>query len=165
MTIGSPVASAVSGPGVEDTKAMRLLSGDHEGDVLAPGRGAFVPSTSAISLAFVPSVREMTRPACAPTLPRYASHWPSGDQTGSPEASKRSDLPSARFMTHTWPYGRPAPSLFSTTYATCAPSGDRATPATDRNFSRSADWSLLFAGAIGAGFLVAIGRSSRLPHS
>src|SRR5262249_41614079 len=102
MTIGSPVASAVSGPGVDPTNAMRLSSGDQVGVVLDPGNGALVPPASARTLALVPSARTTARPFLPPTEPRYASHCPSCDQTGSPEGSfsppGRTDLPSATVM-------------------------------------------------------------------
>src|SRR5581483_1548568 len=119
MTTGSPVASAVSGPGCADTKAIRFPSGDHEGMVWEPGSGAFVPIVSASSLAPVPSGRATTTPCLPPTDPEYAIHWPSGDHTGPPDGSlsppNLTVRPSAIVMTHSCPYGRPAPSLFSTT--------------------------------------------------
>src|SRR5438093_13169521 len=118
MTTGSPVASAVSGPGADDTKAMRLLSGDHAIVLPDPGSGAFVPVISAMKRAPAPSGRAIARPVLSPTRPRYAIHCPSGDHSGSPDVSfsppNRTLLPSASVITHSWPYGRPAPSLFST---------------------------------------------------
>src|SRR4029453_667360 len=107
MTIGSPFAAAVSGPGVAETNAIRLPSGDHVGLVLLPGSGAFVPATSASSLALLPSGLAITRPLFSPTRPRYAIHWPSGDQCGSSDESlsapKRTLLPSGNVITQTCP--------------------------------------------------------------
>src|SRR5262245_545792 len=131
MTTGSPVASAVSGPGTDDTNAMRRLSGDHAMVSPEPGSGAFVPVISAMKRAAVPSGRAIARPVLSPTRPRYAIHCPSGDHSGLPDVSfslpNRTLLPSASAITQSWPYGRPAPSLFSTTYATRVASGDNAT--------------------------------------
>src|SRR5262245_789407 len=119
MTIGSPLASAVSGPGVVETNAMRLPSGDQAGLVVLPGSGALVPATSARSFAPVPSGFATTSPLFPSTRPRYTIDWPSGDHCGSPEdsfsAPKRTLLPSASVITQSWPYGRPGPSLLSTT--------------------------------------------------
>src|SRR5216117_463183 len=119
MTIGSPVASAVSGPGTDETNAIRLPSGDQAMLLPLPGSGALVPVISANSRAPAPSGLATTRPAFPPTRPRYAIHWPSGDQCGSPDDSlsppKRTLLPSASVMTEICPYGRPGPSLLSTT--------------------------------------------------
>ena len=55
ITIGSPLASALSGPGVADTKAMRRPSGAHATDRPADGSGWFVSSTGASSRAPLPS--------------------------------------------------------------------------------------------------------------
>src|SRR6187200_389872 len=105
MTIGSPFAPAVSGPGVAETNAIRLPSGDHAGLVLLPGSGAFVPTTSASSLAPLPSGLAITRPLFSPTRPWYAINCPSGDQWGSSDESlsapNRTLLPSASVFTQT----------------------------------------------------------------
>src|SRR6185295_19007544 len=117
MTIGSPVASAVSGPGTDETNAMRLPSGDQATVAPVVGRGLLVPDISARNFAPLPSGWAIASPLLSPTRPRYAIHWPSGDHTGLPDDSrsppKRVDLPSAIVITHSCPYGRPAPSLFS----------------------------------------------------
>ena len=67
--------------------------------------GAFVPATSASSLAPLASGLAITRPLFSPTRPRYAIHWPSGDQCGSSDdslsAPKRTLLPSANVITQT----------------------------------------------------------------
>ena len=118
ITIGSPVASAVSGPGVDETNAIRLPSGDQATVRPLPGSGAFVPDISATNRAPAPSGRATTSPVLSPTRPRYAIDWPSGDQSGLPDGSlsapKRTLLPSASVITQSWPYGRPVPSLLST---------------------------------------------------
>src|SRR5438874_13350512 len=85
ITIGSPVASAVSGPGVEETDAIRLPSGAHAIVCPDPGSGAFVPLISATKRADDPSGLATTRPLFSPTRPRYAIHWLSGDHCGLPE--------------------------------------------------------------------------------
>ena len=87
ITIGSPLASAVSGPGVDETNAIRLPSGDHATVRPLPGNGALVPDISATNRAPPPSARATTSPVLSPTLPRKAIDWPSGDQTGLPDAS------------------------------------------------------------------------------
>src|SRR6267378_2661146 len=141
MTIGSPLASAVSGPGIDDTNAIRFPSGDHATLVPMPGSGAFVPVISARNLAPVPSGFAIASPLLPSTRPRWAIHWPSGDHCGSPDDSfsppKRTLLPSATVITEIWPYGRPGPSLLSTTYATRVPSGESWTVLTARSFNRS----------------------------
>src|SRR5262245_16779256 len=143
MTIGSPVASAVSGPGTLETNAICLPSGDHATVAPVVGSGLLVPVISARNFAPVPSGRAIARPLLSPTRPRYAIHCPSGDHTGLAEPSfsppNRTVLPSATVITQIWPQGRPAPSLFSTLYATRVPSGDTRTPATERNFNKSPD--------------------------
>src|SRR5580765_7178955 len=139
MTIGSPVASAVSGPGTEETNAMRLPSGDQVTVLPVVGSGLLVPDISARKRAPLPSGCAITRPALSPTRPRYAIHWLSGDQVGLPEDSfsppRRVALPSASVITHSWLYGRPAPSLFSIVYATRVASGETSTADTDRSFN------------------------------
>src|SRR5262245_59139919 len=119
MTIGSPVASAVSGPGTDETNARRLPSGDHATLLPAPGSGAFVPVISAMKRAEVPSARATKRPDLSPLWPLYAISWPSGDHSGLPDVSlsppNRTVLPSESDITHSWPYGRLCPSLLSTT--------------------------------------------------
>src|SRR3989441_609842 len=141
MTIGSPFASAVSGPGTDDTNAIRFPSGDHATLVPMPGSGAFVPVIAARNLAPVPSGFAIASPLVPSTRPRYAIHWPSGDHCGSPDDSlsppKRTVFPSASVITEIWPYGRPDPSLLSTTYATRVPSGDSWTAVTARSLNRS----------------------------
>src|SRR5262245_65064314 len=120
MTIGSPVASAVSGPGTLETNAICLPSGDHATVAPVVGSGLLVPVISARNFALVPSGRAMARPVLSPTRPRYASHCPSGDHTGFPEPSfsppNRTVLPSATVITQSWAHGRPVSSLFSNVY-------------------------------------------------
>src|SRR6476646_9747580 len=120
---------------------MRFPSGDHATVLPAVGNGLFVSDISARKRAPVPSGCAIARPALSPTRPLYAIHWLSGDQFGFPDGSLsppiREVLPSASVITQSWPYGRPAPSLFSTVYATLVASGETATPDTDRSFSRS----------------------------
>ena len=104
MTIGSPVALAVSGPGTDDTNAIRLPSGDHAIVAPLPGSGALVPVISARKRAPDPSGRETTSPVLSPTRPRYTSDWPSADHTGLPDESRspptRTVFPSATVITH-----------------------------------------------------------------
>src|SRR5262245_25696172 len=104
MTMGSPLASAVSGPATDWTKPIRLRSGAHAIVLPDPGSGAFVPVSSASHLAPDPSGFAMTRPDLSPTWPRYAIHWLSGDHSGFPEGSlsapKRTLFPSAIVITH-----------------------------------------------------------------
>src|SRR5712692_2977825 len=106
MTIGSPVASAVSGPGTADTNAIRLLSGDHATVLPVPGSGAFVPDISTTNRAPLPSARATASPDLSPARPRYAIHCPSGDHSGLVDGSfsppKRTVLPSASVITHNW---------------------------------------------------------------
>src|SRR6516162_5876270 len=103
MTIGSPVASAVSGPGTDDTNAIRFPSGDHATVLPVVGSGLFVPDMSARNRAPVPSGCTIERPALSPTRPLYAIHCPSGDQLGFPDGSlsppTRKVLPSASVIT------------------------------------------------------------------
>src|SRR5206468_2257756 len=119
MTIGSPVASAVSGPGTAEMNAMRLPSGDHATVFPVVGSGLLVPDVSARNRTPVPSGRATTSPALSPARPWYAIDCPSGDHSGPPDDSlsppKRTVFPSASVITQSWPYGRPAPSLLSTT--------------------------------------------------
>src|SRR4051812_17410702 len=127
MTRGSPGASAVSGPGTEETKAMRLPSGDQATLLPVVGNGLLGPAISARNFAPAPSACAIANPALSPTRPRYASHWLSADQVGLPDGSfslpNRIVFPAASVITQSWPYGRPVPSLFSTVYATRVPSG------------------------------------------
>src|SRR5580765_5730583 len=136
MTMGSPVASAVSGPGTDDTKAMRFPSGAQATVLPVVGSGLLVPVISARKRALEPSGCAIARPALSPTRPLYAIHWLSGDQFAFPDGSfpapMRVVLPSASVITQSWPYGRPVPSLFSTVYATLVASGETSTPDTDR---------------------------------
>src|SRR6478735_4280537 len=87
ITIGSPVASAVSGPGTAETNAIRLLSGDHATVLPVVGSGLLVPDISARNRAPVPSGRATTSPALSLTRPRYAIDRPSGDHSGFPDGS------------------------------------------------------------------------------
>src|SRR6476619_2448089 len=97
--MGSPVASAVSGPATDDTNAIRLPSGAHAIVLPDPGSGAFVPLSSASHFAPDPSGFATTRPDLSPTRPRYAIHWLSDDRSGFPDGSlsapKRTLFPSA----------------------------------------------------------------------
>src|SRR5438045_6545032 len=104
MTIGSPFAASVSGPGTEDTYATRLLSGDQATVRPVPGSGAFVPVISATKRTPLPSGRATTRPVLPAARPRYAIHCESGDHWGSPDGSlsppNRTDFVSASVITH-----------------------------------------------------------------
>ena len=87
MTIGSPVASAVSGPGTAETKAIRRPSGDHVMRLPVEGNGLFVPSSSARNFgakAGTGVTMSADLPLC---LPAYASRVESGDQVGSEDES------------------------------------------------------------------------------
>src|SRR5262249_57463128 len=99
MTTGSPVAAAVSGPGVALTKAIRLLSGDQAKAAPREGSGVLVPSTLAIDRAPSPFAFAIIR---KPLL-MNARLRPSGDQTGdddwSPSVATRLVLPSATLIT------------------------------------------------------------------
>jgi len=83
MTMGSPLASSVSGPGVEETDAMRVPSGDHEMRSPSPGSGWLVPLVATSRRASEPSGCETMSPAPSPaSSPRssQATSEPSGDQ-------------------------------------------------------------------------------------
>src|SRR5579883_424245 len=145
MTIGSPVASAVSGPGVADTYAICRLSGDQVTDCPCPGSGEFDPETSATCVASDPSGCTTQSPDWLPSPPSYAIHFPSGDQCScdardlSPPS--RVAFCVARSMTQSCAYGRPGSSRITTVYATVRPSGERATCPTFRKRDRSPLWS------------------------
>src|SRR6266513_1878816 len=100
--MGSPPASAVSGPGCADTYAICLLSGDQATVWPVVGRGLFVPSIAVRNRFPAPSGRARIRPDLSPSLPEYAIHFPSGDHSGlldgSSPALRQSDLPSAGVM-------------------------------------------------------------------
>ena len=70
ITIGSPVASAVSGPGTDETNAIRLPSGDQATVLPVVGSGLLVPDISARNRAPLPSGRATTSPLLSPTRPR-----------------------------------------------------------------------------------------------
>ena len=139
MTIGSPLASAVSGPAVADTNAICLPSGDHATSDPCIGIGAFVPSIAARNRAPVPSARTTDNPFLSPTLPLNASHAPSPDQCGSLE--RPSPMTTfffvARSMMLICGTGRPVFSLRSIAYATRFPSGEMATLVTERRRYKS----------------------------
>src|SRR5438128_6054222 len=130
--MGSPVASAVSGPGTAWTKARRLESGDQAKRFPMVGSGLLVPSSADKNFAAEPSGWDTIRPDLSPSLPLWAIHCPSGDHSGLPDDSfsfeKRTERPSARVITHSCEYGRPGPSLWLTVYARRAPSGESVTP-------------------------------------
>src|SRR5216117_1589585 len=111
MTIGSPAASAVSGPGIALTKAIDFPSGDQliSRPVLVRGL-LFVPWMSAIHDGFEPSPLAMIRP----------------------------DLPVESSRSHSWEAGGPGPSLLLIVYARRLPSGENCTEPTDRSLNRSA---------------------------
>src|SRR5579871_663888 len=81
--MGSPVASAVSGPATELTKAICLLSGDHVRDCPSSGSGAFDLATGATKVSSLPSARTVQTPSWFPSAPTNAIDLPSGDQWGS----------------------------------------------------------------------------------
>src|SRR5215469_4724561 len=104
--MGSPEASAVSGPGVAETKAICLLSGDQVTLAPWPGSGELLPFIRARKVAPEPSACATHRPDFSPSPPEYANHLPSGDQSGSDVASwsppTRTDFRLARSMIETW---------------------------------------------------------------
>src|SRR6516162_9357175 len=87
MTIGSPVASSVSGPGTELMNATLFPSGDQVMLFPVEGRGLFVPCITDRNLLPEPSGRAIIKPDLSPSCPRNAIQLPSGDQTGPEEAS------------------------------------------------------------------------------
>src|ERR1700730_8639757 len=107
MTIGSPLAPLASVPGVEDTKASRLPSGDQATSLPVPGSGLLVPFVGARKVTSDPSARATKSPDLSPWLPERANHFPRGDQRGPPEASCRpprgADFCDPRSMIHNWP--------------------------------------------------------------
>ena|ERR1700690_583242 len=115
MTIGSPVASAVSGPGTALTKASRLESGDHAKRFPVVGNGALVHCRADMNFAPEPSGWATINPDWSPSLPLYAIHWPSGDHSAPPDDSfsfeNSVERPSANVMTTNCEYGLPGPSL------------------------------------------------------
>src|SRR5581483_592997 len=117
-TMGLPLAAAVSGPGTAETNAMRLPSGDHAIRLPVEGRGLLVPSSGPSQRAPLPSGCATTKPDLPPTVPEYVIRLPSGDHSGSDEASlpcdKHTGLPPARVRTQICEYGRPGVSLFCT---------------------------------------------------
>src|SRR5262245_37026547 len=102
MTMGSPDASAVSGPGRAERKAIRRLSGDQASRFPDSGMRLFVGSTGATKRTPEPSGRTTASPDFAPTRPSKASQRPSGDHSGPPAGSSldpiATDAPSATFM-------------------------------------------------------------------
>src|SRR5512144_1821069 len=81
MTMGSPIGDG-SGPGVADTNAIWLLSGDHDSRSPVEGVGSFVSDTSATCLTNEPSARATNTPELSLSHPRYAIDLPSGDHLG-----------------------------------------------------------------------------------
>src|ERR1700736_1740519 len=110
MTIGSPVASAVSGPGWEETYPMLLLLGAHAMFLPMVGSGALVESSGPRYFLPLPSGCATISPDLPFSRPEYAIHFPSGDHSGSPEDSSPVpsciDFRSDRVMIHSWPNGR-----------------------------------------------------------
>src|ERR1700730_17950758 len=95
MTIGSPLAALASVPGVEDTKASRLPSGDQATSLPVPGSGLLVPFVGARKGTSDPSARATKSPDLSPWLPDRANHFPSGDHSGLPAASFSPPTPAA----------------------------------------------------------------------
>src|SRR5262245_18011156 len=87
MTIGSPFASSVSGPGTALTKAIFLVSGDQAMLLPVDGKGQLVPWTPDRNFRPDPSGCAIIRPDFSPSCPRKAIHRPSGDQMGPEETS------------------------------------------------------------------------------
>src|ERR1700722_880559 len=87
MTIGSPLASAVSGPGVAEINAICLLSGDHVTSAPVPGSGAFVPLVSVKNVTDDPSGCTIASPCFPSAAPLNAIHRESGDHTADPDTS------------------------------------------------------------------------------
>src|SRR5437870_2153228 len=139
MTTGSPVADSVSGPGVADTNAICLPSGDHTRASPAPGSGWFVLIVGARNVASLPSGRITMTPDFSPSEPRNASHLPSGDQRGCRAARSSSCLLllPATSVIHTREDAPRAPSRVVTAYAICEPSGEMLAPSTDLIACRS----------------------------
>src|ERR1700722_8917906 len=136
MTIGSPLASAVSGPGVAEINAICLLSGDQVTSAPVPGNGAFVPLVSVKNVVEVPSGCTTPSPCFPSAAPSYAIHRESGDQTAPPDTSCsppiRVVFPLATSSTHNCGRGLPGRSYRTTVYATNFPSGEIDAPPTDR---------------------------------
>src|SRR5262245_6385564 len=115
MTTGSPLAAAVSGPGVVETNAIRRESGDHA--IARPSKvsGLLVPRISATQRGAPPSAEATSSPSWPPALPEYAIHRPSGDHAGSDPVSPSPPTPTGRpsgsAATQSCVRGRPAPPL------------------------------------------------------
>ena len=103
MTAGSPPAASDSGPGVDETNAIRFASGDQVILLPASGRGWLVHSSPASHFASLPSGFETISPDLPSSLPDQASHLPSADQTASEDGSfpppRRTVSPFARLRT------------------------------------------------------------------
>src|SRR5437588_6859626 len=104
--MGSLSKSLVSGPGVDETKAIWRESGDHAIVLPVEGSGLFVPFISCRKRAPEPSARATHRPPLPPNLPSKAIHLLSGDHVGLPPRSSspptRELFPSAMFMIQIW---------------------------------------------------------------
>src|SRR5213592_623014 len=143
ITMGSPAASAVSGPGIALTKAIDFPSGDQliSRPVLVRAL-LFVPWMSAIHDGIEPSALAMIRPDFPSMLPTKASERPSGDHAGCEprvfSSPTRDDLPVESSRSHSWEAGGPGPSLLLIVYARRLPSGENCTEPTDRSLNRSA---------------------------
>src|SRR5207248_420293 len=113
-TMGSPVAAAVSGPGVEEINAIRVLSGDQAALFPWSGIGELLPAVDASSAGPEPSACAIINPDLPSSPPKYASHFPSGDHSGPDVASlsppRRFALPVSRSRIHTCEYGLPGRS-------------------------------------------------------
>src|ERR1700734_1784773 len=103
ITTGSPVASAVSGPGADDPNAICLPSGDQLVLSPCPGSGEFEPVIGARNGASDPSGWTIQRPACLPSWRVKLSHCPSCDHRGEPatelSSPSRDDLRVAASIT------------------------------------------------------------------
>src|SRR6266849_1348446 len=89
MTMGSPVASEASLPGVEEMNASCLPSGDQVNSLPVPGRGLLVPFVDARKVMSEPSACAANSPDLSAMLPSKASIFPSGDHTGRKDARFR----------------------------------------------------------------------------
>src|SRR5579883_2123559 len=144
MIIGSPVMSAVSGPGSDEMNAIALPSGDQVIDWPRSGSGALDEATGATNARAEPSGCTIQMPSWLPSVPANATHRPSCDQCGSDARALSSPtrivFRLARSMSQSWAYGRPGWSRMATVYSIVFPSGASATSRTARNRERSLLW-------------------------
>ena len=104
MTIGSPVASAVSGPGTAETNAMRLPSGDHAIVLPAAGQrrvraGHFREQPRAGAVRLRDDEAGLVADAAAIRDPLAVGRPLADSPDGSLSAPKRTLLPSASVIT------------------------------------------------------------------